>query len=142
MSKFWLIYSLLLLLTTPIANAQPSNPTITHEEKIMTEEQPKRRGPKPVLPVEINNIRYEVVRAAKAHGLGQDGGIIAAIDITSGKELWTLIVYQTHYDQNEEQDVQEVYITKLSASSDKKSLLIENEAKKTFTVDLMTKTIK
>jgi hypothetical protein len=102
------------------------------------EEQPKRRGPKPVTPVEINAIRYEVVRGAKARGFGQDGGVLAAVDIATGKELWTLTVYQTVYDRDEEQDVQEVYITKLISGHDKNLLRVENEAHKSYLVNLIT----
>jgi len=100
------------------------------------EEQAKRRAPKPVEPVEINNIRYEVIRAAKSRGFEQNGGVIAAVDIAKDEELWTLVVYQTVYDQNEEQDVQDVYITKLIPSQDKKTLRVENEAHKSYLVNL------
>lgn len=102
------------------------------------EKQAKRRGPQPVAPVEINTVRYEVMRGTKARGFGQDGGVIAAVDIATGKELWTVMVYQTIYDQNKEQDVQEVYITKLIPNKDKTMLQVENEAHKSYSVNLST----
>lgn len=101
-------------------------------------EQPKRRGPKPVTPVEINKVRYEVLRGAKARGFGQDGGVLAAVDIDNGNELWTITVYKTAYDRSEEQDVQEVYITKLIPNQDKSMLRVENEAHKSYVVNLKT----
>jgi hypothetical protein len=104
-------------------------------------EQPKRRGPKPVPPVEINKVRYEVLRGAKARGFGQDGGVLAAVDIVNGKELWTITVYKTAYDRNEEQDVQEVYITKLILNQDKSMLRVENEAHKFYLVNLTTREV-
>lgn len=94
------------------------------------EKQAKRRGPKPVAPVEINTVRYEVKM--------QDGGVIAAVDIATGKELWRVMVYQTIYDENKEQDVQEVYITKLTPSQDNSMLQVENEAHKSYLVNLST----
>ena len=123
------------------AYAVEPNPSINHEVTTMDDEQPKRAAPKPVEPVEINKVRYEVVRAAKAHGFGQDGGVIVATDTTTGKELWTLKVYQTHYDQAEEQDVQEVYITKLTPCQDNTALQVENEARKTYLVNLNTREV-
>lgn len=114
---------------------------ITSKKVISMEEQPKRRAPKAVAPAKGKTIRYEVVQRAKARGLGQDGGIIAAIDIASGKELWTLVVYPTKYDPNEEEDVQEVYITRLNLNQDESQLVVENEAHKSYTVNLKTREV-
>src|SRR5215510_5471724 len=82
------------------------------EESVM--ETPKRRAPAPVRPVTGGGIRYETVSGARARGFPQDGGVIAAVDTATGKELWTLVVYQTPIDPHEETDVQEVYITRLA----------------------------
>ncbi|MBI5549445.1 MAG: PQQ-binding-like beta-propeller repeat protein [Deltaproteobacteria bacterium] len=105
------------------------------------EEQPKRAAPKPVAPVEIDQVRYEVVRRARARGFGQDGGVIAAIDLATGKELWTLVVYRTAHDKNEERDVQERYITRLSPANDHAALRVEDEARRAFLVDLKTREV-
>ncbi|EIC30774.1 hypothetical protein Metal_3096 [Methylomicrobium album BG8] len=105
------------------------------------EEKAKRKAPKPVDPVEIDHIRYEVVRGAKSRGFDQNGGVIAAIDMTKNEELWTLVVYRTVYDPNEEKDVQEVHITDMTASPDKSQLRIENEAHKIYLLDLRTRDV-
>lgn len=105
------------------------------------DEQPKRRGPKPVDPIEINKVRYEVVPGAKSRGFPQDGGVVAAIDTATQRELWTLVVYKTNYDSNEEIDVQERYITRLSVAPGG-LLRVENEAKKAFLIDLQTREVK
>lgn len=142
MKKFNLIYGgFCIFALGVVACAAEPNEQTNKKEVISMEERAKRRAPKPVEPVEINNVRYEVVRAAKARGLGHDGGVIAAVDVASGKELWTLDVYQTVYDQNEEQDVQEVYITKLGPGEDHDTLQIENEAHKAFSVNLNTREV-
>ena len=105
------------------------------------EEKAKRRAPKPVKAVEINKIRYEIAGRLKTRAFGQDGGVITAIDTATGAELWTIAVYQTLYDPKEERDVQEVYITSMTPSGDQKSLIVENEAHKSYSVNLATQEV-
>lgn len=104
------------------------------------EESAKRRIPH-VDPVISNGIRYEVLRGARSRGFKQNGGVIAAIDVASGKELWTLLVYTTVYDEKEEADVQDVFITELKLSGDGQSLIVKNEARKQFVVRLSDRSI-
>ena len=59
-------------------------------------------------PVTHKGVRYEQIKAARSRGFGQNGGILVAVDVASGKELWTLQLYQTIYDPNEETDAQDV----------------------------------
>ncbi len=101
----------------------------------------KRKGPKAVAPLSVKGIRYEVVKNGRALGFTQTGGVIAAIDEKSGQSLWTLQVYQTHYDEQEEKDVQDVYITQMSLAKDGQSLLIANERKQQFQVNLVDRKI-
>lgn len=105
------------------------------------EEKAKRRAPKPVKAVEINKIRYEIAGRLKTRAFGQDGGAITAFDTATGAELWTIAVYQTLYDPKEERDVQEVYITSMTPSGDQKSLIVENEARKSYSVNLATQEV-
>lgn len=104
------------------------------------EESAKRRVPR-VDPVVGNGIRYEVLRGARSRGFKQNGGIVAAIDVASGKELWTLLVYTTVYDEKEEVDVQDVFITELKLSSDGQSLHVKNEERKQFVVKLSDRSV-
>ena len=115
---------------------QPTQPL--PKEKSM--ESAKRRVPK-VAPVVIGSVRYEVLKGARGRGFHQNGGIVAAMDATSGKELWTLQIYTTAYDTHEEQDVQDRFITKMQASPDGKSLLIESENKNSYAVLLADRSI-
>ncbi len=137
MSRFIFVCFGLCILLIGTVYADAPKPLINNGVITMTE-QPKRKGPKPVSPVEINKVRYEVLRGAKARGFGQDGGVLAAVDTVNGNELWTITVYKTAYDRNEEQDVQEVYITKLIPTQDKSMLRVENEAHKSYLVNLTT----
>ena len=105
-------------------------------------ESPKRKGPAAVPPVTSRGIRYQTVSGARARGFKQDGGVIAAVDAASGKELWTLVVYDTDYDAHEETDVQEVYIVRMTLNGASDSLLIENERRKRFSVSLRDRSVK
>lgn len=117
---------------TPAANAG------SPKERPM--ESAKRRVPS-VAPVTVGSTRYEVLRGARSRGFSQNGGIIAAVDTASGQELWTLVLYETVYDPQEEADVQDVFITSLALSKDGKQLLAKSENKKSYSVNLADRTI-
>ena len=96
----------------------------------------KRRVPKPT-PVSHGGIRYEALLNGKARGFGQNGGIIKAVDEAQNTELWTLVVYHVDITPGgEEPDAQEVFITKLSLKSGGKALIVDNQRKERFLVDL------
>ncbi len=101
---------------------------------------PARESPKRarhhVSAVTVEHIRYEVVGGTRSRGFKQNGGVIAAIEIASGKELWTQLVYTTVYDDREESDVQDVFITAMQLSPDGCALLITNEAGRHFMLNL------
>ena len=103
-------------------------------------ESSKRRAPA-AKPVTHKGVRYEQLRGARSRGFEQNGGVIAAIDIASGKELWTLKLYTTQYNANEEMDAQDVYIEKLGIDSKTESLIARDELGRTFTVTLKDRTI-
>ena len=94
-----------------------------------------------VNPVSKNGVRYEEIRGAKGRGFEQNGGVIAAVDEATDKELWTLVVYKTEYDPQEEADVQDVFISKLKVNWRGTKLKVVNERKRSFEVDLETKTV-
>jgi hypothetical protein len=103
-------------------------------------ESPKRSVPD-VASVEAGGVRYEVLTSALLRGFKQRGGIIAAIDVTTDDEMWTLLVYRTSYDASEERDVQDQYITEITLSQDHKHLLIKDENKNVYSVDLNDRSI-
>ncbi len=111
-----------------------------HETGKAMDESVKRRVPQ-VEPVVDNGIRYEVLRGARSRGFKQNGGVVTAIDVASGNELWTLLVYTTVSDAKEEADAQDVFITELKLSDDGRSLHVKNEAHKQFVVKLADRSI-
>lgn len=107
----------------------------------MTNESFKRKGPKPLTPLKLNGVRYVEIRDARARGFNQPGGVIAAIDEKSGQELWSVLVYQTRYDAKEESDVQDVYITRIELGADGLALIITNERRQRFSINLADHTV-
>lgn len=100
----------------------------------------KRLGPKDVAPVEFKDIRFEVVHWGKARGLGQNGGYIAALDRSTGNELWTLKVYDVSYDTSLESDVQDVFIVSMSKALFGAKLKIADENGRRYVVDIDART--
>jgi hypothetical protein len=124
-----------------LACESPPPPQTPHQAKEKTmSESAKRRVPR-VEPVESKGVRYEVIKAAKGRGFPQQGGVIAAIDTATGKELWALQVYTVAFDAQEEQDVQERYITSLAMSPDGQSLLVLAEGQRRCAVRLSDRSI-
>jgi hypothetical protein len=105
-----------------------------------TSERAKRRVTY-VDPVVKKGVRYEELRGARSRGFNQNGGVLVAYDNDSGDELWTLLIYETKYDPNEESDVQDVFFKKLSASWFGNELKIVNERGAVFTVDPDSRTV-
>ncbi|MCK7513615.1 MAG: hypothetical protein MZV70_62725 [Desulfobacterales bacterium] len=123
----------LLPLAMSQAQACPTAQLVKVKESSM--ESSKRRAPS-AKPVTHKGVRYEQVKAARSRGFGQNGGIIAAVDVVSGKELWTLQLYQTVYDPNEELDAQDVYLEELKIDATAGVLIARDERGRTFRVSL------
>jgi hypothetical protein len=101
----------------------------------------KRVGPAQIAPVTIGNKRFEVVHWARDRGLAQNGGYIAALDISSGKELWLLRVYETTYDKSLERDVQDVFIKSMSKKIFSETLKITDENGHSYLVNTQTRVV-
>lgn len=69
----------------------------------------------------------------------QQGGVVIAEDVGSGKELWRLPIYSTTIDPSYEEDVQWVFITQLDIQGDQ--LLVRDERRRVHVVDLSTRTV-
>lgn len=107
----------------------------------MSAQESTKRASIRVPAITVGRIRYEVLRGMHSPGFKQNGGVIAAVDVSSGKELWALQIYTTIYDENEEADVQDVFITELKLSNDGQSLTVKNEEHKQFVVKLSDRSI-
>lgn len=102
----------------------------------------KRVPPAQVAPVTIGNLRFEAIHWGKARGLGQNGGYIAAIDPMSGKETWTLKVYDVAYEPDVEGDLQDVFIKSMSKTLFGQKLTITDERGRGYVVDPAARTVK
>jgi hypothetical protein len=101
----------------------------------------KRVGPPEVPPVTVGRMRIEAMHWGKDRGLGQNGGYIAAFDRASGNELWTLKVYDVHYDPKMESDVQDIFIKSMSKSFFGQKLKITDEHDRRYVIDLDTQKV-
>ncbi len=99
----------------------------------------KRSPPIDVTPVIYNHIKYIAPHWGIFNKRPQNGGYIEAWDLKTGKLLWELKLYTIEYDKNLEQDVQDIFITKIEINGN--SLIIWNEAKDKFDVDLNTRKV-
>ena len=98
-------------------------------------ESAKRRAPT-AKPVVHKGIRYEQMRRPQEHGFTQAGGVIAAIDEASGKQLWAVQLYQTVFDADEERDAQEVYVSQLGIDAKAGALIATDERKRRWQIEL------
>ena len=96
------------------------------------------RPPAPrVTPVVKDGVRYQPKVGGRSDP--QVGGLLAAYDVASGKELWTLIVYENKRRPDLEGDVQDVFFRSMKLQSDGR-LLIVNEHDERFAVDVNSRT--
>ena len=102
----------------------------------------KRAGPAKVAPVAIGDLEFTAIPWGKARGLGQNGGYIAATDRATGKELWTLKVYDVHDDPALEGDLQDVFIKSLMKSASGRELIVTDERGRRYLVDPQTRSVQ
>jgi hypothetical protein len=117
-----------------------STPIDTAKETKMEDESPRRMPPKPVRPLTLDGVRYEVVLRAHLRGFKQSGGVLVAIDEKTGKEKWIVQVYSTRLDDHEETDVQIAYITQIEPATG--GVIVTNEHGERYTVDFSGKHIQ
>lgn len=101
----------------------------------------KRVPPVEVPSIMIGDLRIDVVHWARDEGFGQNGGVLRAVDTTSGATAWTLKVYGINYDTQLESDVQDVFITALRKPWLRNHLLVSDERGRSWRIDLATRTV-
>jgi hypothetical protein len=121
--------------TTPAAAGQPPGAADDAPKA-------KRAGPAKVAPVAIGDLEFTAIHWGKARGLGQNGGYIAASDRATGKELWTLKVYDVRYDAALEGDVQDVFIKSLAKTASGRELIVIDERGRRYLVDPQTRSVR
>jgi len=99
-----------------------------------------RVPPPEVPPVERDGVRYLQAEDGRKVGQDQEHGVLVAIDIASGRQLWSLVVYPNRPAPGLEEDAQWIFFTSMSFARDGR-LRIVNEADKTFLVDVKRHTV-
>ena len=95
----------------------------------------------PIPPVVCDGVRYEQVKDRER--FGQYGGVLAAYDVKTNDELWTLKIYETEYDPNgKEQDAQDVLLTSLSINDAGTELHAENDHEQKFIIDISSQSVR
>lgn len=102
----------------------------------------KRVAPPKVAPVTVDDVEFAAIPFGKARGLGQNGGYVSARDPATGRELWTLKVYDVTYDPRLEGDVQDVFITALAKSASGHELIVTDERGRRYLVDPKTRSVR
>ena len=97
-------------------------------------ESAKRRAPA-VRPVLHNGVRYEQLRRPSEQGFSQSGGVLAATDVASGKQLWVIRLFKTEFDPKEEKDAQEVYVSQLVFDAKAGVLMAADERKRRWRIN-------
>jgi hypothetical protein len=100
----------------------------------------KRVAPPDVPPVVFRRVRIEVIHWGRERNFKQNGGYIAAFDPASGRELWTLKVYDVVYDPKMEEDVQDVFIRKMTKISPSRLLIVDEKGRR-YRVDVKARTV-
>ncbi len=129
--RLWLAASLIALmaaLTLQDVRAQPAE---------------KERAEVPTAPaVTIGNVRYEAPLWTRMRGLPQNGGYVAAIDASSGTELWIAKVYDSLPTDGREADKGDVFITSLRPDRHGKVLWVTDERGRRWRLDLKMRRAK
>lgn len=136
--------ALVLAVLAPLAAqaceaSKSASPASSLEKKPMAKlsmPAPKRVAPPDVPAITLDGLRYEPVLWGRERGLGQNGGLIAIVDVASNKEIGVIKVYTIEYQSPMETDVQDVFFESMTASADGKQLLVTDEKARSFVVDL------
>lgn len=92
----------------------------------------KRSPPEPVAPLKSGNVEYRIDHSKM--------GTVEAWDLTHKAMLWRKQIYVVKFQPDLEKDIQDVYITTIQLKD--KALLIANERKSEYSLDLTTLEVK
>jgi hypothetical protein len=101
----------------------------------------KRQAPA-AKPVVHKGIRYMQLRRPQEQGFTQSGGVIAAIDEATEKQLWVVQLYQTAFNVQEERDAQEVYLSELRIDAKNGMLIAIDERKRHWQISLTDRSVR
>lgn len=100
----------------------------------------KRIAPKEVPPLIHEGVEYRVIHWGHVSGYDQNGGYIEVIDSETEKKIWEIKVYTIEYNSSFEKDAQDIFITEIKIEDN--NLIVWNEVRDKFVIDLMTKEVK
>jgi hypothetical protein len=107
----------------------------------MSDERSKERDETPCPePVLLDGLCFVSIPWGLARGLGQNGGLRAAVDPDTGEERWWMKVYDVSYDPDREGDKQDHFIASLRAL-DAHHLEVESERGWRFKVDVRDRSV-
>ena len=84
-------------------------------------------------PVRVTAVRQDTVEYRVPH---ENMGCVEAWDIASNNMIWRKQIYVVRYDVELEKDVQDIYIT--SVTAEKGKIVIKNERNSEYSLDLET----
>jgi outer membrane protein assembly factor BamB len=87
----------------------------------------KIAAPEDVQPVTVGKTRYEASHWGKTLGFAQNDGRVAAVDVATGKTLWTVELYKIDYKPNTEADMRDSFLVALDFDSASSRLIAEND---------------
>jgi hypothetical protein len=103
-----------------------------------------RIAPKPVLPIDHNDVIYSAPHSflllGDSNEQNQIGGYILARDKKTKRIKWLVQIYVTEFSKNLEEDVQIVCITEIKM--DGELLMIKDEKGRTFSLNINTLEVK
>ena len=109
---------------TPVRADEPETPLVRTPGKAA-----KRVAPPEIAPVTVGGVKIEALHWGRERGLGQNGGYVVAVDPATGKELWTLKIYDVTYDGAKEEDVQDVFIASMRAVDDRHVEIVDENGR-------------
>lgn len=107
------------------------------EQKLETA---KRKAPK-VASLTSMGIRYQQGIKIRQNSQ-QSGGWIDAIEVSSGRVLWSKLIYEEPIVATEERDVQEVFIVEIKMDKSLTLLLLLDERNRRWSLNLQDLTVK
>ena len=100
----------------------------------------KRLAPEEPKPVRFENVTYSVPNFTFNDDSTQNGGFLEARDVKQNL-LWRIQVFTTYYNPHLEHDGQDVFITSLSLDEARRVLLLSDEQRRVFAVDISTRKV-
>ena len=95
----------------------------------------KIAAPEDVEPVTVGTTRYEAPHWGRSMGFAQNGGHVSAIDVASGKTLWTVALYKIDCKPDMEADKQDAFLVALDFDQASSRLIARNDRGRRFALD-------